>query len=174
MKYITPFLFAGILLLTSCGTGKERKDSTRIGADTVATSAEVLDNKGQLTARMVMSPVIRSQDSLRLHFMVYNPSTSSQRFCKWHTPFEPPMSKYLDIKDEQGTEAEYHGIMAKRVMPPPPDSFLELKSRDSLSVTVDISKIYILGKSGRYTVRYNAEGISGLSVKDSISFVYEK
>lgn len=172
MKNLSLLLLAGVLVLTSCSTSKQQNSSASSIADTVTATPPVAADRP--IAQMALNPVIESADSLQLRFTVYNRSTRNQRFCKWHTPFEPPMSKYLDIKDEQGIEAQYRGIMAKRIMPPPADSYLDVKPGDSLSVKVDLSKIYLLDKPGKYTVRYNAQEISGLSVTDSVSFVYQK
>lgn len=159
MKYSSIILSAGILILGACSTGKRQNNPSLLKP---------------LTAKITIKPIIRSADDLKLKFTVYNESAKSQQFCKWHTPFEPPMSKYLDIKDEEGTEVAYHGIMAKRIMPPPADSYVTVKPGDSLNVEVNLSKIYPLNKPGKYTIRYNASEISGLLVQDSIRFSYQK
>ncbi|ETZ22091.1 hypothetical protein [Pedobacter sp. V48] len=173
MKHIPLLVSTGLLLLASCGTSKEQNNGVASTADTVNKTDTVAVNT-QMTARMSMKPVIETGDSLELRFTVYNRSVKPQSFCKWHTPFEPPMSKYLDIKDDQGVEARYQGAMAKRIMPPPADSYIEIKPGDSLSVMVNISKTYLLDRPGTYVVSYNAQEISGLVVKDSITFIYNK
>ncbi|MEJ2902495.1 protease [Pedobacter panaciterrae] len=172
MKQIHLLLSTSLLLLASCGTNKEQSNGTASTADTINKIDTVANT--QMTARMSMKPVIKAGDSLELRFTVYNPSVKPQSFCKWHTPFEPPMSKYLDIKDDKGAEARYQGAMAKRIMPPPADSYIEVKPGDSLSVKVNISKAYLLDKPGTYIVSYNAQEISGLAVKDSLTFIYKK
>lgn len=122
---------------------------------------------------MKINPEIKQGDSVLLTFTVYNNSDSVQQFCKWHTPFEPWMSKYLDIKAENGDEAPYQGAMAKRVMPPPADSYIKVNPKDSLSVTVDVLKGYKLDKASKYSIIYNGQNMSGLIVKDSVSFIYK-
>lgn len=159
MKFSSIILSAGVLILGSCSTGKQQNSASTVE---------------KLTGKMTVSSIIQSSDSLQLRFTIYNRSAKTQQFCKWFTPFEPPMSKYLNIKDEQGTEVAYRGAMAKRIMPPPADSFIKVKPGDSLSTKVDISKIYRLEKPGKYTVTYNAQEMSGLIVQDSISFIYKK
>jgi hypothetical protein len=84
------------------------------------------------------------------------------------------MSKYLDIRNDQGGEVSYRGIMAKRIMPPPAGSYIEIKPGDSLSTLVNVSKQYPLERVGKYTLRYNAQDISGVVATDSVSFIYEK
>lgn len=172
MKNLTLFVAAATLFLSACSTGKTGTESSTSKTDSILKTDTLTATK--LTGVMKMNPELQSADSLTLTFTVYNLSSNAQKFCKWHTPFEPPMSKYLDIKDEQGTEVQYQGAMAKRVMPPPADSYLEVKSVDSLSTKVDLRKSYQITKPGKYTVVYNAEGISGISVPDSISFVLKK
>ena len=104
---------------------------------------------------------------IEMTFTVYNPTDTIKTFCKWHTPFEPLMSKYLDITSTEGVEASYKGPMAKRMMPPPADSYLSIKPKDSLMVKVDLTKAYDI-KAGNYTIKYNSGSISGLTVTDSV------
>jgi len=168
MKQIPLLLSTGLLLLASCGSSKEQNNTGASTADTVNKTDTAA--KTQMTARMSISPVVKAGNEVELSFTVYNPSGKPQSFCKWHTPFEAPMSKYLDIKDDKGAEAPYQGAMAKRMMPPPADSYLEVKPGDSVNVKVNIAKSYLLDKPGNYSVHYNAQQISGLAVKDSITF----
>jgi hypothetical protein len=84
------------------------------------------------------------------------------------------MSKYLDIKDENGTEVNYKGVMAKRIMPPPASAYTTLKAHDSLSKNIDLLKAYAIEKPAKYTITYNGTGISGLHVAKSVTFVYMK
>lgn len=104
-----------------------------------------------------------------LVFAVYNNTDSTRTFCKWHTPFERLMSKYLDVRDEAGQEVDYRGAMAKRMMPPPADSFITVKKGDSISVVTDLKEGYAILKPGKYSIKYNSSDINGLVVKDSIS-----
>ncbi|RZK76565.1 MAG: protease [Pedobacter sp.] len=161
MKNRFLILAAGVILFAACGTARKDKNS-----DALVTATK----PGQLWAKMQIMPEVKPGNSIEMRFTVYNSSDKSQQFCKWHTPFEPPMSKYLDITDEEGVEAQYMGAMAKRIMPPPADSYITVKPGDSLSVKVDLSKIYRVEKAGRYVVRYVAQEMSGLSVKDSVTF----
>lgn len=171
MKYL-PLLFSvAVLLVTSCSSRKQNESETENSKDAIA--VEDTTNL-QLTATMLIKPFIQQSDSVLLTFTVYNPSQKELRFCKWHTPFEPPMSKFLDIADQQGNESQYQGAMAKRVMPPPASSYITVKAGDSLSTTIDLRKSYVLDQPGSYHIKYNSESISGLSVKDSITFELKK
>ena len=164
-------LAVALLALSSCGTrtGKQsvQADSTKSITDTTVT-------KNKLSAAMAIKDTIKIGDSVLLKFTVKNNSADTARFCKWHTPFEPLISKYLDIKDESGNEVTYKGAMAKRIMPPPATAYTMLNANDSLSVSVDLLKGYAIEKPAKYTVTYNSTGISGLSVQKSVSFVYIK
>lgn len=108
-----------------------------------------------------------------LIFTVKNLADTSATFCKWHTPFEPLMSKYLDIQNTAGEQVNYKGAMAKRIMPPPADSYLSIKPGDSLSVEVDLLKGYDISKAGTYSIKYVGENMSGLVVKDSLTFHFK-
>lgn len=121
---------------------------------------------------MSMPATFKLGDSVLLKFTVKNNADSVQRFCKWHTPFEPLMSKYLDVKNEKGEDMAYLGAMAKRMMPPPESSYLSLKPQDSVTANVDLLKGYAIKAPGKYTVTYVGENMSGLKVKNTISFVY--
>ena len=178
MKNIPLILSFAILLFTACGSTKQNGEAaSENNADTITPAgaippADVTDSL--LSATMRVKPTAKAGDSVMLTFTVYNQTGKDQTFCKWHTPFEPPMSKYLDITDEKGNEAQYLGAMAKRVMPPPASSYLTVKAGDSLKVTVNLQKSYRLDEPGTYHVKYNSEGISGLSVKEGLSFQYNK
>jgi hypothetical protein len=165
-------LSIALLALSSCGVRSgsqtaEQADSTKALTDTAATGKK-------LTIEITMKDTIKAGDSVQLKFTVKNNSADTARFCKWHTPFEPLMSKYLDIKDENGNEVNYKGAMAKRIMPPPADSYITLKANESLSANADLLKAYAIDKPAKYTVTYNSTGISGLTVKKSVTFVYIK
>ena len=160
------FLYSGILILSSCYVNTTKKVHTPILGEPL--------NKKPLFAEMQIARVIKMGQPLTLKFTVYNETDSIQRFCRWHTPFEPLMSKYLEIKDEQGNEALYQAAMAKRIMPPPESSYININGKDSLSATVNLSEAFNISDPSRYTVTYVGEDMSGLIVKKSVSFVYER
>lgn len=171
MKNISLLLSAAILFLSSCSSTKSKGSESNKNSDSLA----VADTMAQQPyGSMRINPSIQIGDSVLLTFTVYNNTAKKQSFCKWHTPFEPPMSKYLDITLENGKEVQYHGAMAKRVMPPPANSYIELGAKDSVSITIDLRKSYQFEEAGRYILKYNSQDISGISVKDSVSFLYKK
>jgi len=117
--------------------------------------------------------IIKAGEKVNLRFIVHNQNSSGKSFCKWHTPFEPLMSKYLDIKDEEGNEAAYKGPMAKRIMPPHADSYLTVNPVDTLVAEVDLRKAYQLEAGKKYTVHYNSSTISGLKASNTTTFTLQ-
>lgn len=173
MKNYKILLSAAALALASCGAGNSKSDN----ADSTANNADSTvqqDAPKTIYATMQIADTIKAGQPINLKFTVYNPADTASKFLKWHTPFEPPLSKYVDVKGEDGQETNYKGAMAKRMMPPPADSYIKVAPGDSTSATADLAKAYAIEKPGKYTVVYNSTGVSGLTVKDSVSFVYVK
>lgn len=166
-------IFAAVLLVFAA-CNEPKKENKEVVSDTATANEVHIENGGKIFARMQADKVVKGTDSVMLTFSVYNPADSVQEFCKWHTPFEPLMSKYLDIKNEKGEEAAYKGAMAKRMMPPPADSYLKVNPKETLSTKVDLLVGYDLKAGNKYTITYAGENMSGLSVRDTVSFVYEK
>jgi hypothetical protein len=165
---------AVVLALSSCGLNNNGAQNSTDAANSSATT--VVDSTAEkgLFAKMSVKDTVKLGELVELKFTVYNNADTAQHFCKWHTPFEPFISKYLDVKSESGEEVNYKGAMAKRVMPPPASSYVAVNSKDSVSTTVDLLKGYDLTKPAKYTITYVGQNMSGLIVKDSISFVYAK
>jgi hypothetical protein len=138
-----------------------------------STDSTEQESSSALRTTMKISDPGNGNESPVLKFTVKNQSDTVATFCKWHTPFEPLISKYLDIKNSDGQEVDYKGAMAKRIMPPPADSYLSINPGDSLSVDVDLSKGYAIEKAGTYTIKYSGGNMSGLVVKDSLTFTYK-
>lgn len=169
MKNINLIIPAAMLVLASCSQAVN-SSSQNNQADSLAQNAS---NRDSLSATMQIQPVIKANAPVTLTFTVKNESDSPKTFCKWHTPFEPFISKYLDIKDMDGNEIAYKGAMAKRVMPPPADSYITVKTNDSTSVSVDLLKGYDILPGKSYTVNYVGSGLSGLKVNQPVTFRYE-
>lgn len=168
MKNIQSILCMAMLAISACSVKTRNTKS----ADSTAAGSAQKSQKG-LFAKMKIKDTIKLGDSVLLKFTVYNAADTAQHFCKWHTPFEPLMSKYLEVKNEQGEEADYRGAMAKRMMPPPASSYIKVNSKDSLVSTVDLLKAFALSKPARYTITYTGQNMSGLRITDSVTFVYK-
>lgn len=173
MKNISILLSAAVVLaLSSCGVNNNGAQTRTGTADSPANVA--LDSTAEkgLFAKMSVKDTVKSGELVELKFTVYNNADTGQHFCKWHTPFEPFIGKYLDVRSASGEEVKYKGAMAKRMMPPPASSYMAVKSKDSVSTIVDLLKGYDITKPAKYTITYSGQNMSGLIVKDSISFVY--
>lgn len=160
LKFIIP-----AILIVAAGCSQKVQNNTSLDYSK--------NTSDSLYAVLSIKEVIKTGSPVILKFVVHNNKNTGRSFCKWHTPFEPLMSKYLDIKDENGNEAAYKGPMAKRVMPPSADSYLVVNPTDSISADVNLLKGYTLEAGKKYTVSYNSSGMSGLKTVNSVSFKYE-
>ncbi|RZL50332.1 MAG: protease [Pedobacter sp.] len=158
-KIILPALL--VVAVAACSPTTQNKTEVTT-ADTVKNQVDTA-----LITKISVPASARLGSPIELTFTVYNPTDSIKTFSKWHTPFEPLMSKYLDVTASDGVEAAYKGPMAKRIMPPPADAYLTIKPKDSLTVKVDLTQAYDF-KQGDYTIRYNSASISGLTITDSL------
>jgi len=147
------FLILAAIFVTGCQNQKNVSDTTEVKRDT----STLIPLETQLQA---IDPNF-STDSVLLSFSVFNHSDTVQRFCKWETPFEPMLGKYMEIIDEQGIEAQFTGPMARRVMPPPAESYILVQPHDCVSTVYNLAKNYTI-KPGKYTVKYTGGGVSGL------------
>ena len=128
---------------------------------------------GKLETRLSAEAGNFSTDSVQLTFTVVNHADSVQRFVRWETPFEPRLGKYLEVKDENGQEAEFKGAMARRVMPPPAEAYIEVPAHDSLSTRFNVATNYTLSE-GLYTIKYVGGGVSGLDAGKEIKIKVAK
>ncbi len=102
-------------------------------------------------------------DVIMIKFTVTNPTDDTLTFTQYHTPFEGMMSKFLTVKDSAGNEINYIGAMARRVMPPPADTYHTVAPGETKSVSFDLKKGYKIEKTGPYTLQYEGENISGIA-----------
>jgi len=161
LKFILP---AVLIVLAGC--------SQKLHNSTSGTSSK--NPNDSLNVVLRIKNVIKSGEKVNLKFIVRNDQVKGKSFCKWHTPFEPLMSKYLDITDETGAEVAYRGPMAKRIMPPPADSYLVVNPKDTISSDVDLLKAYQLETGKKYKISYNSSGISGLKSTNTVLFQFIK
>lgn len=173
MKHLCILSSAAIILaFTSCGISNDKNQTNASSTHSSDTFVHDDPLEKELFAKISVKDIVATGEPVELTFTVYNRADTAQRFCKWHTPFEPFISKYLEIKSASGEEVNYKGAMAKRVMPPPADSYIEVKSKDSVTTRVDLLKGYDFMDSGEYTVVYTGQNMSGLIVTDSVAFTY--
>lgn len=174
MKNSAILLCSAALLLAACSV-KSTSNNTADGKSDSTATATVNELPSQpIFAKMEIKDTIKVGEPINLKFTVYNGADTTQQFCKWHTPFEPLMSKYVDVKADNGEEPAYQGAMAKRIMPPPASSYIKVNTKDSISVTADLAKAFAIKTPAKYTITYVGQNMSGLVVKDSVSFIYVK
>lgn len=145
--------------VSGCQNRKAALESSDINSDNVSS--------GKLETHLHAAANTFTPDAVQLTFTVVNHADSVQRFVKWETPFEPRIGKYLEVTDEKGQEAEFRGAMARRVMPPPAEAYLEVPPHDSLSTSFNLATNYVLS-SGTYTIKYIGGGVSGLDTAKAI------
>ncbi|WP_316829713.1 protease [Pedobacter aquatilis] len=159
-------------ILGSACHSSDKEDKTAARNDTTLVSeTESVKETDPVTGKMTLTGSAKLGEPINIKFSVYNNSDSTVKFCKWHSPFEKLMSKYLDVAMDDFTDVAYLGPMAKRIMPPPADSYTTLKKGDSTSTSFNLSEAYDIKKAGTYTIKYNASAISGIVVKDSLKIV---
>ncbi len=130
---------------------------------TLPTTKNTADSSNTAGLQVFLRPAAQTMtsDSVLLSFTIVNNSDSVQRFVKWETPFEPHIGKYIAVMDAQGEEAQFTGAMARRVMPPPAEAYLEVPAHDSLRTEFNLARNYVL-KAGEYNLKYTGGGVSNL------------
>ena len=164
-------LTASLFALSSCGINNTSSTATSAADSSFQADQETKVEKG-VQGVMQIRDTITIGDLVELKFTVVNNADTIQQFLKWATPFEPLVSKYLDVKDEDGTQVNYRGAMAKRAMPPSADSYIRINPHDSLVANINLLEGYAITRASKYTITYVGSNMSGITVRDSVSFVY--
>lgn len=157
------------LLFLAAATGCQNR---KAGLNSTDAKSDVM-HSGKLETHLRATAGSFSSDSVQLTFTVVNHADSAQRFVKWETPFEPQLGKYLEVMDEKGQEAEFKGAMARRVMPPPAEAYIEVPAHDSVRTAFNLAKNYTLA-AGQYTIKYVGGGVSGLDAGKEIKIEVAK
>lgn len=171
MKNSYSVLALFLIALSSCGVSNTNSTGDT-GTDTSQQADQDMKSDAGLQGFMQIRDTITIGEPLSLKFVVRNTSDTTLQFLKWETPFEPLLGKYLDVKDADGTQVNYRGAMAKRAMPPSAESYIKVGPKDSLVANVNLLEGYAITRASKYTILYVAQGMSGITVKDSVSFVY--
>ncbi|QEH42755.1 protease [Chitinophaga sp. XS-30] len=157
MRNLIIVMASGLLALSAC-TNTHKNTS----ADTSANTPDIPAATETLQTVMSVPPSVKAGEPVMLTFTVYNRSAKALEFCKWHTPFEGFIAAFLDVRNSNGEEVLYRGAMAKRVMPPPAEAYIQVPAGDSATVDIDLLKGYDLSAPGKYHAVYQAGGMSGL------------
>jgi hypothetical protein len=155
-----------------------QNDTTQQAQDTTAalteTPAADTSSAAALTTVMSVSEKVKAGAPVLVKFTVTNSSDKEVEFCKWHTPFEEKfLNSFFEIQDSKGEPAQYTGVMAKRIMPPPADAFIKVPAKGTVSAEIDLLKGYKVSAPGTYKVIYQGDGISGLTKVNEVTFTIE-
>ncbi|RNL56441.1 protease [Pedobacter jejuensis] len=174
MKKLIPVLGLCAIIFAACGSSEDKKEANAASDTTLLSEAKATKVTDPITEKMTLLGEAKLGQPINIKFSVYNNTDTVAKFCKWHTPFERLMSKYLDVAMEDHVDVNYTGAMAKRIMPPPADSYIMLKKGDSTSTNFNLNDGYAITKAGSYTIKYNATTISGIVVTDSLKITVSK
>lgn len=166
-------LAIGLSILCSQCQQSAKQDKQQEGLDT---QQDKVTHKADssLVAILDMDSVTKLSDSLYMVFKVYNPSSDTLHFTQYHTPFEGFISNFLTITDETGREIPYRGAMAKRVMPPPAETYCKVAPSETDSVRFSLIKGYAITQPGTYIIQYNGGNVSGIANGDPVQVRVEK
>lgn len=160
-------IFCAALIAAIIGLTTKCQQPRQTGSSASGTETNMNNDPLQDTAIYAILKNINDtpnlSDSLMIRFTAVNPTKDTLKFTQYHTPFEGIISKFLTVTDSNGKEIDYMGPMAKRIMPPPADTYHTLAPGQSESVDFDLKKCYKIEKPGTYTLEYNGENISGIA-----------
>ncbi|TNF38589.1 MAG: hypothetical protein EP329_00125 [Deltaproteobacteria bacterium] len=88
-----------------------------------------------------------------LVFAVTNGTKKKLKLCTYFTPFEGFLGELLEVRHEDGGEAQYLGISVKRGKPGK-DDYIQVAPGETREVTFNLAEHYDLSKKGRYTVQF--------------------
>lgn len=99
-----------------------------------------------------VNPKIEKGDSVIVSFTLTNLSEDDQHVLTWHTPLEGLISSQCFEVIFEGKPIAYDGVLVMRVAEPGPDSYLLIAAKGKISVQVDLTEVYALKGSGKYTI----------------------
>lgn len=105
-----------------------------------------------LRARLA-EPAIRTGERAPLEFTLENESARNLLLLRWHTPLEGMASNMFLVRDAEGYEVPYRGVLAKRGRPRRSE-YVTIRAGDSVSTVVDLADGYELNGGGAYTVEF--------------------
>jgi len=152
-------------------------DTQIVAADGSTAKAEItkIDSAGILKAAISVQSPVKGDAPVILTFTVENPSDTALAFCKWHTAFEEAFTaSWLEITDSKGQQVQYKGVMAKRIMPPPAETYIVVPAKGSVTHEIDLRKGYDLAKPGKYKAVYQGQGVSNLNNVKDVTFELTK
>lgn len=154
-------------LTTQCQqTGKQEAADEHASMEQVETP--VLHTDSLVAVLQSVEDPQSLKDSIGITFTVSNLSADTLKFTQYHTPFEGFISNFIALTDSTGTAVRYIGAMAKRVSPPPAESFHSVAPGAEKSISFDLKKGYAIESPGTYTLQYIGSRVSGIASGEAI------
>lgn len=91
----------------------------------------------------------------KIVYSLSNTTAAPVQLLRWQTPLDGVDNDLFSVT-RNGEPVAYTGRLVKRPAPTEQD-YIELKAGQSVSVEVDLSAYYDMGKGGQFTVRYNRD-----------------
>jgi peptidyl-Lys metalloendopeptidase len=91
-------------------------------------------------------------DEIALTYSLTNNTAEPLYVLRWETPFEGINGDIFQV-ERDGQPVLYTGRLYKRAAPIA-DDYIELQPFESRSVTIDLSAVYRMSRTGEYSVRY--------------------
>ncbi|RYG11193.1 MAG: protease, partial [Chitinophagaceae bacterium] len=95
------------VLITACNSKSDEEKTAATNDTTLVPEAKSNEVAEPVTGKMTLTGAAKIGQPINIKFSVYNNTDTVAKFCKWHTPFERLMSKYLDVALEDHTDVDY-------------------------------------------------------------------
>lgn len=101
-----------------------------------------------------VKPTVERGDDVMVRVTLTNSSGIAQHLLRWRTPLDGVESPLFEVRRD-GEPVRYLGRRVKRAAPGPAD-YVRLDPGASLSKTVELSRLYEMSVTGKYTIRYRS------------------
>ncbi|WP_440135041.1 hypothetical protein [Chitinophaga sancti] len=177
-QFIAMAVILSVFSFTACQQSQSTQhNTTQQVQETTAAVAEPVaaDSSVPVLETVMFAPAkVKAGKPILVKFTVNNPTTKEQAFCKWHTPFEQRfLNSFFEVTNSKGEAVPYKGAMAKRVTPPPADTYIKVPAKGSVSAEIDLLMGYKIDAPGTYKVVYQGEGVSGLTKVNEVTINVE-
>jgi peptidyl-Lys metalloendopeptidase len=99
-----------------------------------------------------VQPTVGRGDNVLVRVTLTNTSTSPQHVLRWRTPLDGVQAPLFEVRRD-GQPVRYLGRVIKRGAPGPAD-YWRIDPGESITHTVELSRLYEMNVTGNYTIRY--------------------
>jgi peptidyl-Lys metalloendopeptidase len=99
-----------------------------------------------------VQPTVGRGDNVLVRVTLANTSTTAQHVLRWRTPLDGVEAPLFEVRRD-GQPVRYLGRMIKRGAPGPAD-YWRIDPGESITHTVELSRLYEMSVTGNYTIRY--------------------